>query len=267
VLCEAVRFLLTPLVRWQGSQVRRRAESLPEPQGNREGVSGVGRVCLRVLIVGDSSAAGVGAHTQAQALSGRLGEALSQRLGGAVVWQVVARRGDTTADSIRALECLSLRPADVMVTTVGISDLLRQMAPQQWLHHLDALDRAAARRAGVHHFVHCGLPPVRSFPLPNPLRWVLANGQQRYNQALARWVDRWPERWWLPIPFENELSSDSVLLAEDGFHPGPAVYALWAEQLAGMISTQIVPRLPATTPTRSIRMSPGRARPAERPRR
>lgn len=252
VLFEAIRFLLTPVIRWQGLQVRQRAERLPEPQGNREGVSGTGRVCLRVLIVGDSSAAGVGAHTQAQALSGRLGEALSQRLGGAVVWQVVARRGDTTVDSTHALQRLSLRPADVMVTTVGITDLVGQMPPQRWLQHLDALDRAAARHAGVHHIVHCGLPPVHSFPLPNPLRWVLSNGQQRYNRALAEWVERWPERWWLPIPFENELSSDSVLMAEDGFHPGPAVYALWAEQLAGMISTQIVPRLPATTPTRAL---------------
>ena len=39
-------------------------------------------------------------------------------------------------------------------------------------------------------------------------------------------------------------------MAEDGFHPGPAVYALWAEQLAGMIANEIVPRLPETTPTR-----------------
>ena len=34
------------------------------------------------------------------------------------------------------------------------------------------------------------------------------------------------------------------------FHPGPPVYALWAEQLAGMIANEIVPRLPETTPTR-----------------
>jgi lysophospholipase L1-like esterase len=252
VLFEVARFFLSPLVRWQARQVRLRAAQLPEAQGNREGVSGVGRVRLRVLIVGDSSAAGVGAHTQAQALSGRLGEALSQRLGGAVVWQVVARRGDTTRDSIHALERMSLRPADVMVTTVGLSDLLGQVPPGRWLEQLDRLDRAAARRAGVHHIVHCGLPPMRSYPLPNPLRWVLGNGQQRYNQALAAWVERWPERWWLPIPFENQLASDSVLMAEDGFHPGPAVYALWAEQLAGMISSKIVPRLPETTPTRKM---------------
>lgn len=252
MLFELARFLLRPLVRWQGRQVGVRGEQLPEALGNREGVSGVGRVRLRVLIVGDSSAAGVGAQTQLQALSGRLGEALSQRLGGAVVWQVVARRGDTTLDSTKALERLALRPADVMVTTVGLTDLVAQVSPRRWLHQLDQLDRVAARRAGVRHIVHCGLPPVHSFALPNPLRWVLSRGEARYNQALAEWVKRWPDRWWLPMPFENEVSSDSVLMADDGFHPGPAVYALWAEQLAGMLSTQIVPRLPETTPTRQM---------------
>lgn len=249
---DTAKFLLRPLLAWQGRRVRLRAARLPEAQGNREGVSGVGRVCLRVLIVGDSSAAGVGARTQAQALAGRLGEALSQRLGGAVVWQVVARRGDSTIDSTRALSRLALRPADVMVTTLGVTDLVQQVPPRRWVRQLEVLDRVAMKRAGVRQVLHCGLPPMRTFPLPNPLRWVLGHEELRYNQALAHWVSGSGDRWWLPMPFENQLASDSVLMAEDGFHPGPAVYALWAEQLAGLISTKIVPRLPETTPTRQL---------------
>lgn len=252
MLFKVVRALLSPWVRRQGLAVQRRTASLPEPAGSREGVSGIGKVCLRVLIVGDSSAAGVGAESQSQALSGRLGEALSQRLGGAVVWQVIARRGDTTVQSLEALRRLPLRPADVMVTTLGLTEMIAQVSPRRWLDQLDQLDRAAARVAGVQHIVHCGMPPVHSFALPNPLRWVLAHGQRRYNQALADWCDRWPERWWLPLPYENLQATDSVLMADDGFHPGPAVYALWAEQLAAIISTQIVPRLTETTPTRQL---------------
>jgi lysophospholipase L1-like esterase len=248
----AAKYALMPLLLWQGRQVRLRAQQLPEAQGAREGVAGVGRVCLRLLIVGDSAAAGVGAPTQSQALAGRLSEALSQRLGGAVVWQLVARRGDTTADSLAAVSALALHPADVMVTALGVADVFTQVRPRRWLSHLDQLDRRVARRCGVHHIVHSGLPPMYSFPLPNPLRWVLGFEGRRYNAALARWVQRWPDRWWLPMPFENELSSDSVLMADDGFHPGPAVYALWAEQIAGMIANEIVPRLPETTPTRAV---------------
>ena len=193
MLFKVVRALLSPWVRRQGQAVQRRAASLPEPAGNREGVSGTGKVCLRVLIVGDSSAAGVGAESQSQALSGRLGEALSQRLGGAVVWQVIARRGDNTAQSTEALRRLPLRPADVMVTTLGLTDMIAQVSTRRWLEQLDELDRAAARLAGVQHIVHCGMPPVHSFALPNPLRWVLVHGQRRYNQALAEWCERQPD--------------------------------------------------------------------------
>jgi lysophospholipase L1-like esterase len=108
----------------------------------------------------------------------------------------------------------------------------------------------------VKHIVHSGVPPLQIFPLlPNPLRWVLASDAQRYNRLLAAWVRRTPDRWWLPLPIEEDepLPDTSVLMAEDGFHPGPALYALWAEQLAGMISREIVPRLPETLPTRRTR--------------
>jgi lysophospholipase L1-like esterase len=250
-MLSAAKVLLSPLLLWQGARVRRLALRLPEAEGSREGVAGTGRVRLRVLIVGDSSAAGVGAPTQGQALAGRLSEALSQRLGGAVVWQLVAHTGDTTRDALIALESAALHPADVMVTALGVNDVISQVPVRRWLAQLDELDRVAVQRAGVRHIVHSGVPPIHSFPLlPNPLRWVLGRDARRFNRALSVWIKRWPERWWLPVPFENERVSDSILMAEDGFHPGPAVYALWAEQLAGMIATELAPRLPATTPTR-----------------
>ncbi len=257
-LFTVLKIALLPLLLWQGRQVRRNALRLPEAEGPREGVAGTGKVCLRVLIVGDSSAAGVGAKNQTQALAGRLSEALSQRVGGAVVWQLIARTGDTTQASLAAVRNLSLYPADVMVTALGLNDVIAQVPIKLWLTRLDKLDRAAGKRAGVKHIVHSGIPPIHSFPLlPNPLRWVLGTDAQAYNRALSVWVGRWPERWWLPLPFVNDQPSDSVvssvLMAEDGFHPGPPVYALWAEQLAGMIANEIVPRLPETTPTRQRR--------------
>lgn len=253
-LFNAAKLALAPLLLWQGRRVRRLTVRLPEAEGPREGVAGTGKVCLRVLIVGDSSAAGVGAKNQIQALAGRLSEALALRLGGSVVWQLIARSGDTTAQSLEAVRTLSLHPADVMVTALGLNDVVAQVPPRRWLARLDRLDRTVTKRAGVKHIVHSGIPPLHAFPLlPNPLRWVLGVDALRYNSQLAAWVKRTPDRWWLPLPMEDDepfVPDTSVLMAEDGFHPGPALYALWAEQLAGMISREIVPRLPATLPTR-----------------
>jgi lysophospholipase L1-like esterase len=250
-ISRATKVTLAPLLMWQSRQVRRRSLGLPEAEGPREGVAGTGKVKLRLLIVGDSSAAGVGAPTQAQALAGRLSEALSQRLDGSVVWQLVARSGDTTLDSLNALRTLSLHPADVMVTALGINDVVARVPPLDWLRRLDALGRLVASRCGVQHVVHSGVPPLQAFPmLPSPLRGVLGREARQYNLALAAWVRDRKRRWWMPLPYEHEYFTDSILMAEDGFHPGPAVYALWAEQLAGMISTEIAPLLSETAPTR-----------------
>ncbi|EEX09439.1 hypothetical protein SL1157_1477 [Ruegeria lacuscaerulensis ITI-1157] len=59
---QIVRLPLLPLLAAQALMVRQRALRLPEPSGPREGRQGRGPR-LRLLIVGDSSAAGVGAGT------------------------------------------------------------------------------------------------------------------------------------------------------------------------------------------------------------
>ena len=70
-----VTAILSPLL-IQALLLRKHALRLPEATGARQGSSGEGAP-LRVLIIGDSSAAGVGVSTQHDALAGQLAIALA----------------------------------------------------------------------------------------------------------------------------------------------------------------------------------------------
>ena len=77
----ALKLALSPLLLAQALQTRRRLPRLPEAAGPRRGRVGDGTGRLGLLIVGDSSAAGVGVASQDDALAGCLSRALAQRLG------------------------------------------------------------------------------------------------------------------------------------------------------------------------------------------
>lgn len=226
---------LAPLLLWQGRRVRRQALRLPEAAGPREGEVGSGALCLRLLIVGDSSAAGVGAASQDEALAGQLSRALVQRLGGQLRWQLLGRSGHTTAQALAQLrQAQGLQPADVMVTALGVNDVSAGLGPGRWLQQLAQLHALAAERAGVRYTLHSAVPPMHDFPLlPQPLRWWMGDRAASLNRALAQQLqacgDRGMESFALPRQGGHALPG---LMAADGFHPGPAGYALWAEALA-----------------------------------
>ncbi len=66
----ALKLMLAPLLVAQAVATRRRAPLLPEAQGRARRRVGGGADALRLLIAGDSSAAGVGVARQDQALAG-----------------------------------------------------------------------------------------------------------------------------------------------------------------------------------------------------
>ncbi len=71
--------LLWPVLWLQARCVRRITPRMPEPPGCRAGTAGRGSL-VRLLVAGDSGAAGVGASTQDQALCGQLVRRLSQHI-------------------------------------------------------------------------------------------------------------------------------------------------------------------------------------------
>ena len=197
----AAKLALFPLLIAQGRSVRTTALRLPEAAGERQGVSGSGRVGLRVLIVGDSSAAGVGVGTQDDAFAGQLAQALSERTGAAVGWQLVATSGHTAQDAARALALATLAPADLLVTAIGVNDVVNQTRAAQFLRSLDEIHALAITRAQVTHSWHCGLPPMGTFPLlPQPLRWMLGRDAAHLDNALVDHLEGQTARLHLPLP-------------------------------------------------------------------
>jgi lysophospholipase L1-like esterase len=225
--------LLGPLLLWQGRRVRATALRLPEAAGPRTAEGSA----LRLLIVGDSSAAGVGAAHQDEALAGRLAQALAARLGRPVGWQLVATSGHSSEQALAALAATELAPADVLVTALGVNDVVDRVAPLQALAALERIHALATERAGVRLSVHCAAPPMQQFPLlPQPLRWFFGRQAARFNAALTSSVAGQASRRVLHLPEEMQ-SNAAALMAEDGFHPSPAGYALWAEALADQIAS------------------------------
>lgn len=239
-----LKIALAPVLLAQGRWVRARALKLPEAAGPRRGVAGRGAPRWRLLVLGDSSGAGVGVAHQRQALALPLAEALARRLGAPVGWQLVATTGHTTADALQALRHATLQPADLLVTALGVNDTVGQVSARRWLAQLDELVALATERAGVRLTLHSGLPPMHRFPLlPQPLRAVLGADARRLDQALQAHLVGRADRLHVPLP-EVAGALHEGWVAEDGFHPGPRGYRVWAAQLA----EAAVPRLAATRP-------------------
>src|SRR5664279_6028045 len=104
--------LLWPIFWLQGWHVRRVTPRMPEPTGSREGVCGRGSLC-RVLVAGDSGAAGVGVATQDEALCGHLVHRLSQHH--TVEWCVLAVNGLDSPGLLKLLEDAPISHFDVVI--------------------------------------------------------------------------------------------------------------------------------------------------------
>ena len=224
ILDIGARIVLLPVLIGQALFVRNRIVKLPEPQGARSGSCGSGP-SLRLLIIGDSSAAGVGVATQADALLGQITQTLCDEF--TVHYDLVAVTGARTVDALGWLPDLASDQYDVVVTAFGVNDVTKGTSLRRFLRQqaqmLDYLQ--SQRHAGL--VIISGLPPVKDFPaLPHPLRWLLGRQAVRFDKALRQMVDQ--RAGCAGLAFNQTLQADSM--APDGFHPGPDVYAAWAAE-------------------------------------
>lgn len=224
------KILLGPLLLWQGHKVRRNTPVLPEPVGQKTGQQGQGRT-LRLLVLGDSSAAGVGAPTAKQSLLGQLLEQLSEDY--QVTYQLLAATGKTTADVLAEIPAQPQQHFDVVVTALGVNDVTAQVALRRWRRQQARLIDLIHRQFTPQLIIMSGLPPVRDFPaLLWPLNLYLGACADAKDQLLQALLARHDSVHFLSLRGYPEQAKAAV----DGFHPGPMVYQLWAQNIAQLIN-------------------------------
>ena len=222
------KVLLGPLLLAQGRRVRRTALKLPEPPGQRQGVVGQGQP-LRLLVTGDSAAAGVGAESQDEGLLGKILSGLTDTF--EVEYRLIAKTGAKTPSTIGRLARLDPVAYDVVVTSLGVNDLTSGTSSDEWISDQQHLINLLRGHFSAQQVIVAGLPPVGHFPLlPQPLRWYLGNKARRFDRALRQLTDDLDCDY---IPMD--IVKDQSLIAADGFHPGPKVYEMWGREVVSRI--------------------------------
>jgi lysophospholipase L1-like esterase len=234
----AVKLALSPLLAAQAVVTRVRMPRLPEAAGARRGRVGQGPA-LRLLITGDSSAAGVGVVHQRLALAGRLPGLLARRGGWQVQWQLLAQSGLSSAQTLALLQAIDVPQADIVLAVTGVNDVVEQVPSHKAVAARAALADHCRNALGALHVVFAPLPPVHQMHgLPQPLRWVAGHDARRHDRALARWAATRGDVSYVPVP----LQLNRGVLASDGFHPGEPVYRqcalAMAEHILGLPALQ-----------------------------
>lgn len=243
---------LAPVYLYQGMKLKKTALRLPEAEGERRGRltlaskdnSSEDKATLNLMLLGDSSAAGVGVSSQQQALAGQLLEQLQllpqiQQKFSQLEWSLHATSGHTSFDALRRLYVLP-KPAtavDIMIVMIGVNDTTANISTSKWEQQLREIIGLSKRKFGAKHIIFPCLPPMQNMPaIPSPLNKLMGYKTQLMNEKLIQVCDHYDEVLALQFDLENTDLQNQNFFAEDGFHPNSAAYLLLAEKLATTIS-------------------------------
>lgn len=230
--------MLTAMIK---ETVRAQRPRLPDAAGDAGETTGDGPP-LRLLLLGDSTAAGVGAEQHRDALAGQVATALTALTGRSVSWRVAARSGATVRDMRAVLLGQLTDPIrqwkpDLILLSAGTNDAMRARRPGAFRHDVEGLIGDIRLRLG--HDVpivlaglpdlggHQGLPPHVRGPLNSYVRLL----DRKFRLITARGEVLFYVPAGGPPPFAGGW------LASDRFHPSVPGYRGWARNLAAGIAT------------------------------
>ncbi len=217
-----------PFLYLQGQFTRLKVGKLPDAQGETSGeVIGNSKV-INLLVIGESTVAGVGAKNHAEGLTGRFAHYLSKETGKTVRWNVLGVSGITVHRTIN--EIVPKIPAgkfDAILIGLGGNDVFGLSSPKKWRNGLSKLLDILRRKYPTAIIYAANVPMVRDFiALPNPTKYVLSRVAKMHHFNSLDLISNYKNvHYYLP---------NSKFLPEhfsDGIHPSAHGYDKWAEDM------------------------------------
>lgn len=240
---------LLPLLYMQGKRVKAGIPSLPEATGTKGMIElDTAKETLQLLVIGESTVAGVGVETHEEGFSGTLGKELSQLLGKNIAWKVYAKSGYTARKVREKLipEIDETNP-DLIVIGLGGNDSFTLNTPWGWKKEVLRLVKEI-RIKFPHAAIMFGcMPPIKEFAAFTPvMKWVIGNLGEILGETLKHTVQSMPnvayyhqvitiEKWMRQFKIEAKYED----FFSDGVHPSKLTYQVMAKDMALFVNNQL----------------------------
>ena len=216
---------VAPVLYAQGKRLRRETPILPPAALPWHGVE-AGVDPIQLLVLGDSTSAGVGAETQQNALAGHLARALAARSGRGVAWRAVGESGATSRDLLeRFIDEAASESFDVAFLTMGANDALGLRSRGAFGRDVRAITtRLRAANPGA-TILMSSLPAFFRFELlPQPLKSNLYRHSRSLESEARTVIGSLDNAHMSPPPPPYTAG----FFATDLFHPSEQGYRDWA---------------------------------------
>ncbi|PTW62126.1 lysophospholipase L1-like esterase [Breoghania corrubedonensis] len=227
-LAALASWLAFPVYAWQGIGVRLTVRRLLPAPGEPSGrIAGEG-TDLRLLVVGDSSAAGVGIDHIEEGLAAQVARILNERTGRAVSYRT-AGFNSAISNEIRDHVMAHIEPRDWthVIISIGTNDIKNFRTGKGWKKGFGGLLYALRARFPQAALYWPNIMPMDRVPaLPPTLGRILER-----RAALINMIGNTlcAERGATAIPRMLDFGPDAF--CEDGFHPSAAGMADWGEHV------------------------------------
>ena len=232
-LAGLISWFLVPVALIKGLGVRKIAPRLPPPTGRPKGQIGEGPADIRLLVLGDSSAAGVGAERIEDTLGPQIAACWNAATGKPVSWRNAGANSAVTAEvRDHVIPNIEERDFTHVVLTVGTNDAKNFVTRSRFKKGFGGLLYAAHARWPEARISWSPVVDMNHVPaLPASLAFVLglragiinAMGVQLCRERYATAVD--------PLQVGGPEG-----FAADGFHANALGYKHWAAHVAQFIA-------------------------------
>lgn len=228
ILSGIVILPFAPFLYLQGQYTRRRVGVLPGAGGDTTGVTRNGDKAARLLVLGESTVAGLGARTHDLALTGQFAHRLSDHLGRSVQWTVIGKNGVTARQALDELvPQMPAGPFDYILLGIGGNDVLKLSSPRKWRRDMtELIATLRAKNPSAAIFV-TNCPMIKLSPaLPQPIKfllWRLSLLHDANIREFSATMDR--------VFYYHQPRAVTEGFFADGIHPSEKGYADWSEAM------------------------------------
>src|SRR5215213_6069169 len=228
ILGSIIILPFAPFLYLQGQYVRRKVGRLPDAAGAPYGKFAGGAQSVRLLVLGESTASGVGASTHETGLAGQFAKFLGEKIGKSVEWQVVGKSGITVKRTIT--ELVPLIPDEkfdyIMLALCG-NEVLSLRSPRAFRRDMRRLIAILKEKNADATFFITNAPAIRLSPiLAFPIKFILGHLSALHDANAREFTAEMRK-----VFYFHQPSSVPPDFFADGIHPSEKGYTAWSKRM------------------------------------